>query len=140
MNIISGIWINPEQTRADLVIDHPDHGPIPYTYDPTDPHGCVTSEEVTEYTLSDYQEPLEYVPTSEELTTLAKQTGFNYNGITVPVTNEDAMGAMQIKMGFEDYGLQTTSFHLSNGEKLTLTLAEWPDFSLLFFSERAKHF
>jgi hypothetical protein len=80
------------------------------------------------------------VPTQDELDEQAKRDGFTYNSVQVPVTNADAVGAMQIKTGFDDYGMQTANFHLSNGEILPLTLAEWPTFAAQFFAARAAFF
>lgn len=79
-------------------------------------------------------------PTAEQIADQGKIDGFLYGETQVPVTNADAIGAMQIKMGFEDFGMQTTNFHLSNGEVLTLILAEWPAFAAEFFAKRASFF
>lgn len=80
------------------------------------------------------------VPTAEEIAEQGKRDGFVYNGVIVPVTNEDAIGAIQLKIAFEDFAMPSSVFHLSNGERLTLTLAEWPAFSAQFFSTRASFF
>ena len=71
----------------------------------------------------------------------AKNTGLPYldTGITVPFTNEDAMGVLQVKAGFE-MGLTGTVLYLSNGSKLPLTDAEFPDFSLWFMTNRSGFF
>ena len=69
-----------------------------------------------------------------------KAKGFDYNGTKVPVTLEDASGAMQIKIGFEEFGMQSTNFELSNGEVLTITLQDWPTFKAAFFAFRASFF
>ena len=69
-----------------------------------------------------------------------KAVGFDYNGTMVPVTNEDAVGALQMEAGFERMGLQGTVFKLSNGEKLPLTAEDWPAFKQAFFTVRASFF
>ena len=71
----------------------------------------------------------------------AKNTGLPYldTGITVPFTNEDAMGVLQVKAGFE-MGLTSTVLYLSNGSKLPLTDTEFPDFSLWFMTNRSEFF
>jgi hypothetical protein len=80
------------------------------------------------------------VLTADEISSQGKRTGFDYNGVMVPVTNEDASGAMQMKLGFEDYGMLSTNFRMSNGEVLPLTAAEWPAFAAAFFTARAAYF
>ena len=71
----------------------------------------------------------------------AKNTGLPYldTGITVPFTNEDAMGVLQVKAGFE-MGLTSTVLHLSNNSKLPLTDVEFPDFALWFMTNRSGFF
>lgn len=78
--------------------------------------------------------------TDEQIDDQGKRDGFMYGQVQVPVTNMDAIGAMQIKMGFEDFGMTGVNFHLSNGVILPLTLAEWPAFSVQFFTARASFF
>lgn len=75
-----------------------------------------------------------------EMAKPTKIKGFRYNGVDVPVTNEDAMGALQMKAGFESFGLASTNFHLSNGQVLPITAAEWPAFAAAFFACRAQFF
>ena len=70
----------------------------------------------------------------------AKNIGFEYNGVSVPVTNEDALGALQLEAGFERMGMQATVFHLSNGEKIQLSLEDWAGFKIAFFTFRASFF
>ena len=70
----------------------------------------------------------------------AKNIGFEYNGVSVPVTNEDALGALQLEAGFERMGMQETVFHLSNGEKIQLSLEDWAGFKMAFFTFRASFF
>lgn len=57
MIIISGKWIDALQTKADLVIDHPVYGHIPYTYDPSDTTGNVTASEVAAHAIVGYTPP-----------------------------------------------------------------------------------
>lgn len=89
-----------------------------------------------------FSEPSQPViePTTDELSDQRKRDGFIYNSTVVPVTNADAIGAMQMKLGFEDFGMTETNFHMSNGEVLPLTLAEWPTFAAEFFAARASFF
>ena len=75
-----------------------------------------------------------------EMAKPSKGKGFDYNGILVPVTLEDASGAMQIKLGFEEFGMTETNFEMSNGLTLHLTIEEWPAFKAQFFLFRASFF
>lgn len=62
MNIISGQWLNAEQTRADLQVEHPGLGVIPYTYDAADPGGSIKADDVIGAPIAAY-----VPPTQEEL-------------------------------------------------------------------------
>lgn len=83
----------------------------------------------------------EAVPlTEEEEVHAAKALGFSYNGVQVPVLNEDAIGAMQLDLAFSRFNVPAGVFYLSNGIKLPLTIEEWPAFSAQFFATRASFF
>ena len=71
---------------------------------------------------------------------LSKRAGFEYNGVMVPATSEDAIGMLQLEAGFERMGMESSNFELSSGEVLPLTLAEWPDFKAAFFTFRASFY
>ena len=36
MNASAPVWANPQMTAIDLIVDHPEFGPIPFTADPDD--------------------------------------------------------------------------------------------------------
>lgn len=75
-----------------------------------------------------------------EIAKPSKVKGFEYDGVMVPVTNIDSSGAMEIKLGFEEFGMAETNFEMSNGLTLHLTAAEWPAFKAQFFLFRASFF
>ena len=68
-----------------------------------------------------------------------KRDGKDYNGHKIPLTTEDAMGVMQVKMAF-GAGLKETTLHFSNGTKMRVTSSTFDDFAKWFVAERAKFF
>lgn len=55
--IVSGVWLNAGQSRADLVIAHPVYGEIPYTFELNDPTPAVTLEEVQAANIAAFVPP-----------------------------------------------------------------------------------
>lgn len=80
-------------------------------------------------------------PTAEELAEIAKKTGEEYadTGITVPFSNEDSVGLLQVKAGFER-GITNTVIHLSNGQKLPMSADGFPAFAAWFVKKRNAFF
>jgi len=109
-----------------------------FEQDGTQDHLILDS--MTEMTVGEVGEHIDPAPTAEELAEQSKHAGFDYKGIAVPVTNADAAGVLQMEAGFERYGMESTNFHMSNGEALPLTLTEWPAFAAAFFAKRASFF
>lgn len=65
--------------------------------------------------------------------------GFEYKGHQISVTAQDGTAMLQVKGAFE-IGVTDTVIYFANGTKLPMTASEFPDFSLLFVSERNKYF
>ena len=87
----------------------------------------------------------------EEMTALrdeavkqAKKTvgmAYELDGTTyiVPITNEDAIGLLQVKSGFE-LGLTNTVLNFSNGVHMPIAAEQFTEFALWFVVERNKFF
>jgi len=73
----------------------------------------------------------------------AKREGIPYalQGVEylVPVTNDDAIGLLQVKSAFE-LGLTKTNIHFSNGTVVPINATDFEAFATWFVTERNKYF
>lgn len=71
--------------------------------------------------------------------TIEKTEGAIYGTYKVPFMNEDAIGMLQVKAGFE-MGLANTNIEFSNGTIMPMSAAEFPAFAAWFVEKRNGYF
>jgi len=68
-----------------------------------------------------------------------KTNGAPYGTYMIPFMNEDAMGMLQVKAGFE-MGLTSTNIEFSNGTIMPISTTDFPAFAAWFVEKRNGYF
>lgn len=70
---------------------------------------------------------------------IEKTEGAIYGAYMVPFMNEDTIGMLQVKAGFE-MGLTSTNIEFSNGTIMPMSAADFPAFAAWFVEKRNGYF
>lgn len=76
---------------------------------------------------------------TELIKAIEKTEGAAYGAYMVPFMNDDAIGMLQVKAGFE-MGLTATNIEFSNGVVMPMAAADFPSFAAWFVEKRNGYF
>lgn len=90
----------------------------------------------TDGTVEEFDDRAQYTPSSEEL----KAMGEHYNGYQIPFKNDDAIGMMQVAIGFQSGAITETNIEFSNGVIMPIKVGDFDAFNKWFAQKRNSFF